>query len=981
LRAAHTGTIVSDAPSPSALSRLLDEALELPPDERKAWIDALAPPFEDLKPRLRALLARADEVRSHDFLGTLARFEVEENDLEASPPGPKRAPGDIVGPYRLIEPLGVGGMGAVWLAERTDGFVDRPVALKLPHAERLATGLAERMARERKILAALAHPNIARLYDAGLTAEGQPYLAIEHVDGRRIDTYCNERSLGVAQRITLFLQVATAVAHAHAKLIVHRDLKPANILVTADGQVRLLDFGIAKILEEGAAGESELTRFSGRALTLEYASPEQITNEPITIASDVYSLGVVLYELLTGARPYRLRRQTRGALEEAILQDDPQPPTLVAASPEVRRALRGDLDTIILKALRKHPEDRYATVNAFVDDLERHRSGLPVSARPDGAWYRLRKFIGRNRLSVAAAATVLAAIITGSVLVAWQARVALAEKERAEEVKEFIASVFREADPYEGEGSALTARDLLRQATTRIDETFAGRPQLQVELLNIVGFSLSNLEDYEAADALTARTVALANRALGESHPLTLKSRVVRLSVARFRGKTDELRNELATLLQAEREGGAFDAHDRVTLLEFDAHLALDEGRHADAERAAGRAAELAARTLGPKDPLTAEVIGVQALTYQYNKKPELALRAAEQSYQMMLELHRGNAKHPLVTDAQFVYGRALADMGRSAEAIERLDAVIASFTALRGADSTAAGFATHFLSQAQFDVGDVREALRNAERSLAVLGQHTEPKSFTIGAARAHLGRMLLAARRGREAADELEAASEILRGAIGAEHDTTVAVRANRALALAFAGASREAMAALEAIRASRPDVTDSVLLSPAHALGVARRLTGNVTGGLELQLAALEALAPGPKAPFARMRILAEIGAAQAGLGRFDDSEKTLGEALALFEKWQTSMSPYHADALLALGRARMGGANHAGAAPLIERADAFWRNFAPESRWAGESALWLGRCYGALGRGTEAREHLERARRILSHSPFPADRARL
>ena len=239
-------------------------------------------------------------------------------------------PGDTIGSYRLLRELGSGGMGVVWLAERSDGLVKRPVALKLPHQVWQRAGLAERMAREREILATLTHPNIARLYDAGLTAGHRPFLAIEYVEGHPIDTYCRDHRLDAGARVRLFVQVANAVAYAHAKLVVHRDLKPANILVDADGQVRLLDFGIAKLLDQHQARETALTELSGRPLTLDYASPEQIRGEPLTIGSDVYSLGVVLYELLSGARPYKLKRDSRGALEDAILEADPPLPSAVA---------------------------------------------------------------------------------------------------------------------------------------------------------------------------------------------------------------------------------------------------------------------------------------------------------------------------------------------------------------------------------------------------------------------------------------------------------------------------------------------------------------------------------------------------------------------------------------------------------------------------------------------------------------------------
>jgi serine/threonine-protein kinase len=395
-----------DARSWAELDRLLDEALERPAAEREAWLESLPASSEGLRIQLRDLLSRATAVETGDFLGSPPKFDwpaVDPDQLQS---------GMEFGPYRLVHELARGGMGKVWLAERVDGLFSRRVALKLPNTTLPSRGLAGRMAHEREILATLEHAGIARLYDAGVTPDGQPYLALEYVEGVPIDQYCRAGSSGASLdlrgRLELFLQVAEAVAHAHGRQVIHRDLKPANIFVTREGVVRLLDFGIAKILDEGEAPDSPLTQLGGRALTPEYASPEQILGAPLTVATDIYSLGVVLYELLTGARPYRLERATRGALEDAILRADPLRPSDVA-DPSVRRNLRGDLDTIVLKAIKKQPGERYASVAELSDDLTRHLQGHAVRARPDSLWYQGRKFVARNRVAVVAAATTITA--------------------------------------------------------------------------------------------------------------------------------------------------------------------------------------------------------------------------------------------------------------------------------------------------------------------------------------------------------------------------------------------------------------------------------------------------------------------------------------------------------------------------------------------------------------------------------------------
>ncbi|MGO9426810.1 MAG: protein kinase domain-containing protein [Steroidobacteraceae bacterium] len=317
-------------------------------------------------------------------------------------------PDSIVGIYRLVREIGQGGMSTVWLARRTDELTTRPVALKLLHMHLQRALFADRYARERDILANLTHPNIAHLYDAGISAQGQPFLAMEFVAGETLIQYCESHQLGIDERLGLFLQVLAAVAYAHSQSIIHRDLKPSNILVREGGQVVLLDFGIAKLLVEGTAAETELTRQAGATLTPEYASPEQIKGEPLGPATDVYSLGVVLYELLSGRRPYAQANSARRDLEDAVLWADPRPPSEAVASAtpdergsvapqDLRKALRGDLDAIVLKALHKQPEHRYPTVNALAEDIRCHLRHEAIRARPDTFGYRLRTLTSRHR--------------------------------------------------------------------------------------------------------------------------------------------------------------------------------------------------------------------------------------------------------------------------------------------------------------------------------------------------------------------------------------------------------------------------------------------------------------------------------------------------------------------------------------------------------------------------------------------------------
>jgi TolB-like protein len=415
--------VTLSVPQLARMSHLLDAALPLDSAGRRQWLDELGPEDLDLHDALlQALLPEGDD----ELLGTLPKVGGAATGLAG-----RLQTGARVGPYRLVRQLGAGGMAEVWLAERADGAFKRDVALKLPRLSSSREDLADRFERERDILASLEHPNIARLYDAGVSVERLPYLAMEYVSGRPLIGWCDAHQLGVRERLRLFLQVLDAVQYAHGCQVIHRDIKPSNILVTEAGQVRLLDFGVAKLLVEEPE-LADLTRQYGQALTPEYASPELIRGERIDGAADVYSLGVVLYELLAGSRPYRLKTGASiASLEQAVARAQvPRPSTQLEVKAgdargttqhKLARRLKGDLDAIVLKALAKAPADRYSSAVALADDLQRYLSGKPVQARPAQLGYRFGKFVRRHRSGAAmsAAAFVLAAAALGYEQARW----------------------------------------------------------------------------------------------------------------------------------------------------------------------------------------------------------------------------------------------------------------------------------------------------------------------------------------------------------------------------------------------------------------------------------------------------------------------------------------------------------------------------------------------------------------------------------
>ncbi len=517
----HTGDGMSHTPAQqwSILSALYEEADNLPAHELPGWLARLEREAHPLLPQLRSMLDARTRMRADDFLGSLPLLS--KDPLPAS----NWAAGRKVGPYRLVRPLGEGGMAEVWLAERDDGAFKRRVAIKLPYARPGRETFAVRFDRERDILATLRHPHIAALYDAGVTSEGQAWLALEYVEGEAIAAYCDARRLGVRERVQLFRQVLLAVQHAHANLVIHRDLKPANILVTPQGEVRLLDFGIAKLLESqgDAIGDTELTREAGRTMTPRYASPEQLTGQPLTIACDVYSLGVVLYELLSGQRPYDLKIDSALRLEHAILEEEPRamsrrPLDEVAAQVRgttvkgLRRALSPELDAVALHCLAKLPSRRYSSVDALLTDVDRWLAGETVLARAPGAWYRLAKFALRHRLGVGlgvAAVLALAGVATIAVVLGLQAR---QESARAVAARDFMLSLFKRADQEKARGADITARELLETGRKDLLTRLADQPSLQAELLHGIATIQKDMGEYVGADSTFADTARIYTR-------------------------------------------------------------------------------------------------------------------------------------------------------------------------------------------------------------------------------------------------------------------------------------------------------------------------------------------------------------------------------------------------------------------------------------------------------------------------------------
>ena len=940
-----------------ALSRRLDEALALAPGERGTWLDALGD-TDSVKDKLRALLADAAGVETDDFLGALPKLTLgPARSLSADAAGPT-SPGLEVGPYRLLSELGHGGMGAVWLAERADGQPRRKVALKLPHIG-WAPGLAERLARERDILASLEHPNIARLYDAGVDQLGRPYLALEYVDGTSIDRYCMEHDLPLRQRLGLVLQVAAAVAHAHTRLVVHRDLKPSNILVTARGEVRLLDFGIAKLLQEGSSGEATaLTQLAGRALTPDYASPEQIRGEPIGTASDAYSLGVVAYEMLAGVKPYRLQRGDAAELAQAIASADVPRASTVAASPGARHELQGDLDAILNKALKKEVAERYPSVEAFAQDIERHLAHQPVQAQPDSPAYRVRKFLRRNKLPVAAAMAVSVSLVAGLSLALWQAREALLQAERAQRVKEFIGTVFAAADPYVAGKAGGTVRDLLDAAAARIERELKREPAVAAELLGLLSESYRNLGEVDRALSAAQRAHGLAAAAYPESDPMRPRLMRVLAQAYSAKGRGDEARSLLRGAVAMQRRQGGEPAELGQSLLAL-AGATLDQGDEAQAVTLTREAVQRLDAAYGSDHALTIEARGQLSNYLMIAKQPQEALQQAESAVQAARRAFVV-PDHPALVAQLANYAYALNVNGRSREAREQWQLIVAADRKIfnpRGPQVSAALVA---LGNAQYSLGELKDALASFEESLAMLQGLGIRAGGELAIRHFSIGRVALLARQDERALRRLDEAIAIGALAFGADSVRVRDAGYYRAEALLRSGQLAETQSLIDRRIAEDRASGAPGLVQALRIRGLLDQTRGDAAAALA-RLQEADALARQKRAdeprPLAQLR--AELGRAQLEAGHLAEAESSLLQAVEEMRKLEPTPTPPQAEAWLALGRVRLLQGRTAEALAGLEQADTFWRGFEPEHALAGEAAFWLGRARAQAGAPTASR----------------------
>ncbi|MFY2762620.1 protein kinase domain-containing protein [Arenimonas sp. MALMAid1274] len=625
-----------------AVAALFDRVHELPPPEREA---ALAASREDaaVRDQVRQMLSALES--QPDFLEQPAAVSV-------APEAPggycSLSPGERVGDFRIERLIGRGGMGEVYLAHRADADFEQHVALKLIRPE--AVGQLSHFGNERRILAALEHPGIARLVDGGLAPDGRPFMAMEYVDGRDIMAWARERKLDLDARLQLFRQVCSAVDFAHRNLVVHRDLKPANILITDDGHAKLLDFGIARLVaESGTPAQTQVL------LTPDYAAPEQIEGGPITMATDVYALGLLLYELMVGASPWRLQGLPLPATLTRRLEAEPLPPSEAVQpdSPVAARRLHGDLDAIVLKAVRREPGARYQSASQLWADIARHLAREPVQARGDARGYRVRRFVSRHRVAVAVAAAVILPLVFGLVGVAWQAREAARERDqamlearRAEAVKNYLLLMFRTAGENAGSES-LTAKQVLDQSARRLADQYRDDPETRADLLETVGALYGFMNDYEGAAPLLREYLATPGIAqspqwaeiLGQLSEMELR-----------RGNTAEARRLLD---QAQAYWNQDPGRHRVALLtsrQLQAQIEREESGMEVSLRTLQQSLAEHDAYFGRQHTSTANLLNSLGIAHQHNNDTEKADAAFRDAWAVHVALHQENSAGALLT-------------------------------------------------------------------------------------------------------------------------------------------------------------------------------------------------------------------------------------------------------------------------------------------------------------------------------------------
>jgi len=924
--AGTTGVAPAEAERWRRISTILDGVFERSAPDHPAFLEKACGADGQLRNEVEAYLKAESD--AGDFLEKPAAeragrlLATLENGVDTAP-----GPDVRIGSWRPLREIGRGGMGIVWLAERADGQFEQQVALKILKRGLDTDEILSRFLRERRILARLEHPHIARLVDGGATDDGRPFIAMEYVNGRPITDDCAARGAGIEERLRLFGDVCEAVQYAHAHLVVHRDLKPSNILVDATGGVKLLDFGIARLLagEEGATAET-LTRTGLQVMTPQYAAPEQIRGAPATTATDVYALGLVLYELLSGRRPYTVTGSGGAEMERAILDAAPEPPSRAASDTETGRRMRGDLDAIVMTAIRTEPERRYPTAAAFGEDIDRLLHGLPVRAHGDTVGYRARKFVGRHRAGVATATLAVLSLLAGLAGTIWQARAARHEARRAEEVKDYLVDLFEVSDPSRSRGLQVTARELLDRGAARVQEELADQPALQAEMAGVLADVYEKLGLYDEAAPLAARSLELWTRERGpraaevagalrrqgtilfgqgkypeavEAHEraLDLHRAILGASdaevaedmesiavVLRAQGKADDAERLVRDALAIRRKIFPADSPEIATSLNNLGVLLRARGSLDEALALQNEALAIRRRALGPDHPLVAASLNnLAAILLQRGRYAE-AETTAREAVALSRRLY-GDDGAETITSLNTL-AAIVQKLGRYDEA-ERLDREVLEFWRKRGGEEHPNAVVTlNNLAAVLKDRGDYAAAEPMFRRLADLFPKVLGPQHPFVAVSLTHLGSIQRDTGRLDEAGETLGRALTIVTGLRGADHPDTAGVMAQVGVLEEARGRLDAAAPLLEqslAIREKALGADHPVTAAGRLSLAGLRRRQGALDDAAALGTAALEALRAAWPAGHPDIATAAlELGRTETARRRFDDALVLLREA---------------------------------------------------------------------------------------------------
>lgn len=816
-------------------------------------------------------------------------------------PGVAASAGARCGPYQLEALIGRGGQGSVWRARRVDGRYDSTVAIKLLGGVLRDARSARRFRREGELLARLQHPGIAALLDAGTTDDGAPYLVLECVEGEPIDAWVRARALDPRAVVRLMLQACAAVAHAHTRLVVHRDLKPANLLVESTGRVRLLDFGIAQLLDDNTLATpddatvatsssrrpAERTLDGGGAMTPHYAAPEQLRREPATMATDVYALGVLLTQLLSGALPYRITGASPGLLEAAILYDEPLLPSALVTNAAHRRVLRGDLDTIVRTALQKEPASRYTTVEAFARDLERWLDGQPIAARAPSVGYRLRRFVRRHALALGAIVLATTALLAGAGVAVRQARAARVAQARADAVSQFVQGIFTEADMARDSTRVVTGRDVLLQAYARLDDAFGTRSDERLDLQLLLAQALVRLQAYDVVDEILgeARRDALAR--YGPADARVLQADLLAASMYRYRGELDSMRAATTRVLTTMRAAPRLDTALLIAALNDSVTLAIASGTGPKAVPLAADVLALARRVLPFDDERVAAAAQNVVVTLQRaNASPDSLRAAAAFALAATRARHAASSAHPSVITSMMVYAVSLDADGRTPEAIAVLDSAVALEQAARPDTPLGRAFALGNAATYRRAIGALDVALAHFDSSVVAFRRLGDTVGANYAITLANRGETQRLRGALTSANDDLRRAHALIAAQWGERHQLAVLIRLRQVMIYAERGDLRAAERLLAPIEAGG--------LSAGRPLdyAVARAWLARRRGESARALAAIEegmrALPRWRNATTERDRapLLAHRGLALADAGRSVEARVALDEALRAY-----------------------------------------------------------------------------------------------